>query len=88
VFNWTGWDIHDLIFRVHLQGAEALVMSLWSVPDKETKEMMVDFYDKIFSGRQGRNSFRESQLKMMKSGPGGSYRHPFYWAAFQYMGVN
>jgi CHAT domain-containing protein/tetratricopeptide (TPR) repeat protein len=71
-----------------IAGAEALVMSLWSVPDKETKELMVDFYNRILSGSPRRDSFRGSQLKMMKSSPGGSYRHPFYWAAFQYMGVN
>jgi CHAT domain-containing protein len=71
-----------------IAGAEALIMSLWSVPDNETKDLMVDFYNKILFSNPKRDSFRESQLKMMKSGPGGSYRHPFYWAAFQYMGVN
>jgi len=71
-----------------IAGAEALVMSLWSVPDKETKDLMVDFYNRILGGAPKRESFRQSQLNLMKSGPGGSYRHPYFWAAFQYIGVN
>jgi CHAT domain-containing protein len=71
-----------------IAGAESLVMSLWSVPDKETKELMIDFYTRILAQNPRRDSFCQSQLKLMKSGPAGAYRHPYYWAAFQYIGVN
>ena len=71
-----------------IAGAESLVMSLWSVPDKETKELMVDFYNRILTSAPKKDAFRQSQLKVMKSGLNAAYRHPFYWAAFQYIGVN
>lgn len=72
-----------------LAGAESLVMSLWNVPDEETKDLMVDFYNGFLSGgKDKRQALRDAQLKILKSGPGGSYRHPYYWAAFQYIGVN
>jgi CHAT domain-containing protein len=71
-----------------IAGAEGLVMSLWSVPDKETKELMTDFYGRILAKNPKRDSFRQSQLKMLKSGDKGGYHHPFYWAAFEYIGVN
>jgi CHAT domain-containing protein len=69
-----------------MAGAEALVMSLWSVPDRETKDMMLDFYRQILAGGSQREAFRQSQLRMLRSGPGGA-RHPFFWAGFQYLGV-
>ncbi len=71
-----------------MAGAEALVMSLWSVPDQETRDMMVDFYRRILAGGSQRESFRQSQIRMLRSGPGGAARHPFFWAAFQYLGVD
>jgi CHAT domain-containing protein len=71
-----------------MAGAEALVMSLWNVPDRETKDLMVDFYRQILAGGSQRESFRQSQLRMLRSGPGGAARHPFFWAAFQYLGVD
>jgi len=32
-------------------GTRSLVMSMWQVPDQETKELMVEFYKNIRSGR-------------------------------------
>ncbi len=32
-------------------GTRSLVMSMWQVPDQETKELMVEFYKNIQSGR-------------------------------------
>lgn len=69
-----------------LAGARALVMSLWNVPDRETRDLMVAFYAERLSGRKGRDAFRAAQLKLMGGGAGGSPRHPWTWAAFQYLG--
>jgi len=67
-----------------IAGAQALVMSLWSVPDQETRDLMVDFYRQVAAGAPRRAAFRRSQLRMLRAGPA---RHPFFWAAFQYLGV-
>jgi CHAT domain-containing protein len=66
-----------------MAGAEALVMSLWSVPDQETRDLMVSFYRHILAGGSKREGFRQSQLGMLKA-----RAHPFFWAAFQYLGVD
>jgi len=71
-----------------IAGAEGLVMSLWSVPDKPTAYFMTIFYQNIFSGGNKREAFRKSQLDMVKSKKTGLYHHPYYWAAFEYIGVN
>ena len=60
-----------------LAGAQTLVMSLWKVPDEQTKEFMVDFYNLLLSGKPRAEALRESQLAMKKK-----YPNPYYWGAF------
>jgi CHAT domain-containing protein/tetratricopeptide (TPR) repeat protein len=69
-------------------GAKSLVMSMWSVPDKETKELMVEFYKNILSGKMNRcQALRQAalkELKIVKERYG--FPNPFFWGAFVFMG--
>ena len=69
-------------------GAKSLVMSLWKVPDMETKELMIQFYRNIKSGSMNRcHALRQavlSQMKIVKQRQG--YANPRYWGAFVFMG--
>ena len=69
-------------------GAKSLVMSMWSVPDKETKELMVEFYSNILSGKMNRcQALRRAALKEMKIVKKRcGHANPFYWGAFVFMG--
>ena len=58
-------------------GAKTLVMSLWKVPDKETQELMVDFYRHMLEGQSCSNALRRAQLAMKARNP-----DPLYWGAF------
>jgi CHAT domain-containing protein len=60
-----------------LAGAKTLVISLWSVPDEETQELMIEFYQGLLKGRMRVEALREAQLMMKKKNP-----DPFYWGAF------
>jgi CHAT domain-containing protein len=60
-----------------LAGAQTLVMSLWKVPDEQTKELMVDFYKRLLSGKPRAEALREAQLAMKEK-----YPDPYYWGAF------
>ena len=71
-------------------GAKSLVMSLWKVPDRETKELMVQFYRNIKSGKMNRcQSLRQAILKQ-KEIVRKRYGHenPRYWGAFVFMGAS
>jgi CHAT domain-containing protein/Tfp pilus assembly protein PilF len=65
-----------------LAGAKTLVMSLWKVPDEQTRELMEDFYRRIL-GADGKPpqsrayALREAQLAIKDK-----YPEPFYWGAF------
>lgn len=69
-------------------GAKSLVMSMWSVPDKETKELMVEFYKNILSGQMDRcQALRQAALKefqIIKERYG--FPNPLFWGAFVFMG--
>jgi len=69
-------------------GAKSLVMSLWKVPDRETKELMVRFYRNIKSGAMNRcQALRKaalSQIDIVRQRYG--HASPRYWGAFVFLG--
>ena len=63
-------------FRI--AGVKNLVMSLWKVPDTETAEFMIAFYENLFRQQTIPDAFVAAQ-KTMKN----KYRNdPYKWAAF------
>jgi len=60
-----------------LAGTKTLLMSLWKVPDKQTQELMVDFYRRLLAGEGRAESLRNAQLAMKVK-----YPDPLYWGAF------
>jgi CHAT domain-containing protein/tetratricopeptide (TPR) repeat protein len=71
-------------------GAPTVGVSLWSVADKSTADLMTDFYKRLF-GSSAANSravpasaaMREAQLAMIADK---KYSAPFYWAPFVLVG--
>jgi CHAT domain-containing protein len=52
-------------------------MSLWKVPDEQTRELMIDFYDRVLNGQGVADALRDAQLTMKEK-----YRDPYFWGAF------
>jgi CHAT domain-containing protein/Tfp pilus assembly protein PilF len=68
-----------------LAGARALVISLWQVPDAETRELMIRFYDNLGTSRRADPSeaLREAQLALIARLRAETGAAPaFFWAAF------
>ena len=68
-------------------GAQSVLMSLWSVPDRETQELMTLFYSKWLAGEDKPEALRGAQLEMrerVKARYGQDL--PFYWGAFVLVG--
>ena len=62
-------------------------MSLWSVPDRETRELMTLFYQKWLGGKSKPEALREAQLEeraVVKQRYGKDL--PYYWGAFVLVG--
>ena len=58
-------------------GAQTIVMSLWNVSDKPTRELMTEFYRNLVSGKTKREAFILAQDKIRKK-----YIDPKMWAGF------
>ena len=84
----AGESVYGLRRAFVQAGTKGLVMSMWPVPDLETKELMVRFYKNIRSGRMNRvQALRQAALKQMlvvKDRYG--YANPLFWGAFVYLG--
>ena len=66
-------------------GAPTVGVSLWSVADRSTAELMTDFYRRLLATNAGSTSsaLRGAQLAMIS---GKKYSAPFYWAPFVLVG--
>ena len=68
-------------------GAPTVGVSLWSVADKSTAELMTDFYKRLLTSgatpTRPSAAMREAQLAMIA---GKKYSAPFYWAPFVLVG--
>jgi CHAT domain-containing protein len=67
-------------------GAPTVGVSLWSVADKSTAELMTDFYKRFLSTAapaSASGAMREAQLSMISAK---KYSAPFYWAPFVLVG--
>ena len=72
-------------------GAPTVGVSLWSVADKSTAELMTDFYKRFLAtptpassaGVSASAAMRDAQLAMIA---GKKYSAPFYWAPFVLVG--
>jgi len=73
----SGEGVYGLRRAFVLAGAKTLVMSLWKVPDEQTRELMENFYRRLLRGEPRADALREAQLEMKKN-----YPDPFYWGAF------
>ncbi len=66
-------------------GAPTVGVSLWSVADKSTADLMTDFYKNLFSkaGPPPASAMRAARQNMIA---GKKYSAPFYWAPFILVG--
>lgn len=58
-------------------GANTILMSLWKVPDEETKELMRLFYQELLNGNTPHQSLKIAQKQLMTNG-----KSPYFWAGF------
>ncbi|MDC3959074.1 CHAT domain-containing protein [Polyangium jinanense] len=75
----SGEGVYGLRRALSIAGAETQVMSLWSVDDAATCELMEAYYDKLLAGEGRVEALRRAQLEMLGHP---DLAHPYYWACF------
>ncbi|MEM9218648.1 MAG: CHAT domain-containing protein [Cyanobacteria bacterium P01_F01_bin.150] len=79
--NVTGDGVLGLSRSLIVSGAPSVVVSLWSVPDIPTADLMTEFYTQIKQGQDKAQALRKAMLKTMEN-----HKSPRDWAAFILIG--
>ena len=74
-----GEGVYGLRRAFTLAGAETQIMSLWQVADEQTKDLMVEYYQRLERGEGRGEALRQVQLEMLANP---KTKSPFFWAAF------
>ncbi|MCP4582281.1 MAG: CHAT domain-containing protein [candidate division Zixibacteria bacterium] len=83
----NGEGIYGLRRAFQIAGAESILMSLWKVPDYETKHLMEQFYGNWLSGQSKQRALRNSALKIIEEHRQKyNVAHPYFWGAFILLG--
>lgn len=76
----NGEGLMSLSRALVYSGVQSAVYSLWEVPDKETAELMVLFYQYLSKGATKEEALAKAKQQFIQENP--AKKHPFYWAGF------
>ncbi|HEV2835631.1 MAG TPA: CHAT domain-containing tetratricopeptide repeat protein [Pyrinomonadaceae bacterium] len=62
-------------------GSPTVMMSLWTIDDEATAELMAEFYRQLATTKSPAAALRTAQIKLLKQRP-----HPFFWSPFVLFG--
>ncbi|HEY0428636.1 MAG TPA: CHAT domain-containing protein [Pyrinomonadaceae bacterium] len=62
-------------------GAASLILSLWTVNDASTMDLMTSFYERLLNAENPAKALRGAQIQMLESGS-----HAYFWSPFFLMG--
>jgi CHAT domain-containing protein/Flp pilus assembly protein TadD len=83
----SGQGVYGLRHAFIYAGAQALLTSLFEVPDVQTRDMMKRFYESLKANPSKINALHQAQLEMIRQRrKEHEAAHPFFWASFVLVG--
>lgn len=76
-----GDELMGLVRGLLQAGAQSLILSLWDVHDRSTKEFMIGFYTRLQQGLSKARAMQATMLELRERHP-----HPYHWAPFSLIG--
>jgi len=81
----SGEGIMSLARGFFYAGVPNIVMTLWTVSDRQSYKLMLSFYDNLKKGRRAEVSLRKAKLDFLDNSLPG-YQNPKYWAGYILVG--
>jgi CHAT domain-containing protein/predicted negative regulator of RcsB-dependent stress response len=84
----SGEGVYGLRRAFFYAGVRTLVVSLFSVPDRETRPLMKTFYSRLAAGKGKLEALHEAQMEILQERRKQNHgtAHPFFWASFILIG--
>jgi len=84
----SGDSVHGVRRACHIAGAQAVIASLWAVPDDSAADLVADLYAEFAKGASPARAMHCATLSAMDRArdADGSMPHPFWWAAYTLSG--
>ena len=75
----NGEEFAGIAYLFERAGAKSVIASLWLAKDKETKDLMIAFYQNLKKGMTKGEALRSAKLSLID-------KHPLYWSPFILIG--
>ena len=67
-------------------GVPNTISTIWSVPDENSKNIMVSFYEQLNTGQSTAEALQSAKKIYLDATSNPKLKHPFYWAGFIHHG--